>query len=40
MAGAGIESGLRKLRARIGPEYTPGLILAEEFCQGMRERQP
>lgn len=37
---AEFESGLANLRASLPPHYTPGMLMAEEFCRKMRERQP
>lgn len=37
---AEFESGLAKLRASLPPHYIPGMLMAEEFCRKMRERQP
>ena len=35
-----IEKGLVELRGQVSGVYTPGLLLAEEYLQKMRERQP
>lgn len=35
-----LESGLSKLRDSLPATFRPGLLVAVEFCQKMRERQP
>lgn len=35
-----IGSGLAELRGRLPAPFSPGMLVAEEFIQKMRERQP